>query len=48
MAGAVNFHHLVKSVSTWWWGLLTLVSSANIAIWFLLYSQLHEPPGRQS
>ena len=30
---------------TWWWGLLTLVSSANIAIWFLLYSQLHEPPG---
>ena len=30
---------------TWWWGLLTLVSSANIAIWFLLYRQLHEPPG---
>ena len=30
---------------TWWWCLLTLVSSANIAIWFLLYRQLHEPPG---
>ena len=30
---------------TWWWGLLALVSSANIAIWFLLYRQLHEPPG---
>jgi hypothetical protein len=29
---------------TWWWGLLTLVSSANIAVWFLLYRQLHEQP----
>src|SRR6202162_520579 len=28
----------------WWWGLLTLVSGANIAIWFLLYGQLHEQP----
>jgi hypothetical protein len=27
----------------WWWGLLTLVSSANIAAWFVLYRQLHEP-----
>src|SRR5215475_11521496 len=26
----------------WWWGLLTLVSSANIASWFLLYRQFHE------
>lgn len=26
----------------WWWGVLTLVSGANIAIWFLLYRQLHE------
>jgi hypothetical protein len=25
---------------TWWWGVLTLVSGANIAIWFLLYRQL--------
>ena len=25
----------------WWWGLLTLVSSANIASWFLLYRQFH-------
>lgn len=24
-----------------WWGLLTLVSGANIAAWFLLYHQLH-------
>jgi hypothetical protein len=24
----------------WWWGVLTLVSGANIAIWFLLYRQL--------
>jgi hypothetical protein len=30
----------------WWWGLLTMVSGANIAIWFLLYSQLHEQPTR--
>ncbi len=28
----------------WWWGLLTLVSAANIAVWFWLYRQLHEPP----
>jgi hypothetical protein len=26
----------------WWWGWLTLVSSANIAAWFALYGQLHE------
>jgi nitrate reductase gamma subunit len=28
----------------WWWGLLTLVSTANIAVWFLLYRQLQEQP----
>jgi hypothetical protein len=28
----------------WWWSSLTLVSGANIAVWFLLYRQLHEPP----
>jgi hypothetical protein len=28
----------------WWWGLLTAVSGANIAVWFLLYRQLHEQP----
>jgi len=28
----------------WWWAVLTLVSGANIAVWFLLYRQLHEPP----
>ena len=28
----------------WWWGLLTLVSGGNIAVWFSLYRQLHEPP----
>ena len=27
----------------WWWGLLALVSGANIAAWFLLYRYLHEP-----
>jgi len=27
-----------------WWGLLTMVSGANIAVWFLLYRQLHEQP----
>src|SRR3954454_11870721 len=25
----------------WWWGLLTLVSAANIAGWFVVYRQLH-------
>ena len=24
----------------WWWGLLTLVSGGNIAVWFLLYHRL--------
>jgi hypothetical protein len=28
----------------WWWSLLTLVSGANIAIWFALYHQFHEQP----
>jgi hypothetical protein len=28
----------------WWWGVLTLVSAANIAAWFLLYHQFHEQP----
>jgi hypothetical protein len=28
----------------WWWGLLTLVSGVNIAVWFLLYHQLHQQP----
>src|SRR5437762_436731 len=29
---------------TWWWGVLTLVSGTNIAVWFVLYRQLHEQP----
>lgn len=28
----------------WWWGLLTLVSGVNIAVWFALYHQLQPPP----
>jgi hypothetical protein len=28
----------------WWWALLTAVSGANIAVWFVLYRQLHEQP----
>src|SRR5260370_37702490 len=28
----------------WWWSLLTLVSGVNIAVWFVLYRQLHEQP----
>jgi hypothetical protein len=27
----------------WWWGLLTLVSGVNIAVWFWLYRCLQEP-----
>jgi hypothetical protein len=27
----------------WWWGLLTLVSGINIAVWFVLYGTLQEP-----
>ena len=28
----------------WWWALLTLVSSGNIALWFVLYHQFHLRP----
>jgi hypothetical protein len=28
----------------WWWGVLTLVSGVNIAVWFVLYRELHEQP----
>lgn len=28
----------------WWWGVLTLVSGANIAVWFVMYRQLREQP----
>src|SRR5580692_4411697 len=28
----------------WWWSVLTMVSAANIAVWFWLYRQLHEQP----
>jgi hypothetical protein len=28
----------------WWWGLLTLVSGVNIAVWLWLYGQFHEQP----
>src|SRR5271154_1724050 len=28
----------------WWWGLLTIVSGANIAAWFALYRRLDEQP----
>lgn len=28
----------------WWWALLTLVSSGNVALWFLLYRQFHSQP----
>src|SRR3954451_19632793 len=26
---------------TWWWAMLTVVSAINIALWFLLYRELH-------
>jgi hypothetical protein len=28
----------------WWWSVLSAVSGANIAVWFVLYRQLHEQP----
>jgi hypothetical protein len=28
----------------WWWGFLTMVSSANIASWFFLYREFHNSP----
>ena len=44
MAGAVKFSLAWSNPLAWWWGLLTLVSGANIAVWFVLYRQLHEQP----
>src|SRR3984893_9096949 len=32
----------------WWWSMLTLVSGANIAVWFLLYRQLQPTGGFSS
>jgi len=29
---------------SWWWGLLTLVSGVNIAVWFVLYRELPNQP----
>src|SRR6185437_5816979 len=29
---------------TWWWGMLTLVSLVNVAVWFALYRELPAPP----
>jgi hypothetical protein len=28
----------------WWWGLISLVSAANIAVWFVLYREFHGVP----
>jgi len=28
----------------WWWAMLTLVSLVNVALWFLLYRELHTQP----
>jgi hypothetical protein len=28
----------------WWWAMLTLVSLGNIALWFMLYRELHAQP----
>ena len=28
----------------WWWGSLTLVSNANILVWYLLYREFHQGP----
>ena len=34
---------------SWWWGLLTLVSGVNIAVWFVLYRELPlQPAGAAS
>src|SRR6266404_4411440 len=30
---------------SWWWGLLTLVSGVNIAVWFALNHHLQQPAG---
>src|SRR6202161_3555986 len=32
----------------WWWGMLTLVSGVNVAVWFALYRELPEQPASGS
>ena len=32
----------------WWWGSLTLVSVANILVWFLLYREFYLAPAGSS
>src|SRR4051812_34240989 len=28
----------------WWWGMLTLVSGVNMAVWFAMYRELQQQP----
>ena len=40
---------LAKSIAwsnplAWWWGFISLVSAANIAVWFVLYREFHGTP----
>ena len=44
-AGAAGFLAWSNPVA-WWWGMLTLVSGVNIAVWFVLYREL--PPATGS
>ena len=44
MAGAITSLAWSNPLA-WWWSLLTAVSAANIAVWFLLYRQLQPVDG---
>ena len=44
LSGSISSLLAWSNPLAWWWGLLTAVSAANIAVWFVLYRQLHEAP----
>jgi hypothetical protein len=44
LSGSLSSSLAWSNPLAWWWGMLTLVSGANIAVWFMLYRQLHEQP----
>jgi hypothetical protein len=43
-SGSVSGSLAWSNPLAWWWSLLTVVSGANIAVWFLLYHRLTDQP----
>src|SRR5215470_5439325 len=43
-SGGMSLWRARQNPLAWWWAMLTLVSGVNIALWFLLYRELHTQP----